>query len=502
MNLSPDPRQLKTKVTLSIINAPESGFFSGEYTATTASKSQDNLNVLNYDFEPSYTYENGDTEPKYSGKLRVLSSLQNARIPEVNTAISASSCTFAYGAIAPGEVDPILDRLKGPTASEGYSPVFVDKAVQGTVNSPSDNSEQNVPKIPFSDKGNVLTTYNIWHLVNGKNEAIKYIGPNNSNANSGTLRTIKDKVYGAQVEVSSIRATTSIKRVFPTAYDAVYQNGAQIYNPDGSSPEPILARGNNGNNGFHINFSASNMDPDSSFIKIQVQPQTANTDYINNFYIEFKIDSKPVLGIYDPYTKKYLSQIDLIAPIFDKNTMNSYDVYVHFVGPNLLIGFSPDITKWNTVINFSGREVFCPPETDVIINLSNTNIKFRYSAIIFNNYNVNQPVNKRKNYITAEFRYSLKKIPANRLPSFLNVVKKSFEDASYRINNNPRNTGFNDKPSTANPVINPIDKNISYFADLRLKGNQFLNITEYHSPNYTSADPDKQTVLFKLTYGY
>jgi hypothetical protein len=36
MNFSPDPSQLKTKVTLSILNAPESGFFSGEYTATTA----------------------------------------------------------------------------------------------------------------------------------------------------------------------------------------------------------------------------------------------------------------------------------------------------------------------------------------------------------------------------------------------------------------------------------------------------------------------------------
>ena len=120
MNLSPDPRQLKTKVTLSIMNAPESGFFSGEYSASFATKSQDNLNVLNYDFEPTYTYENGTTESKYSSRLKVLSSLQNARIPEVNTAISASSCTFAFGAIAPGEVDPVLDRLKGPT--QGYDP--------------------------------------------------------------------------------------------------------------------------------------------------------------------------------------------------------------------------------------------------------------------------------------------------------------------------------------------------------------------------------------------
>jgi hypothetical protein len=85
-----------------------------------------------------------------------------------------------------------------------------------------------------------------------------------------------------------------------------------------------------------------------------------------------------------------------VAPVLDKNNMNSYDLYVHFVGPNLLVGFSPDITRWNTVINFSGREFYCPPETDVFISLSNTNLKFRYSAIIFNNFNNNQPVNRKK----------------------------------------------------------------------------------------------------------
>ena len=500
MNLSPDPRQLKTKVTLSILNAPESGFFSGEYTASTATKSQDNLNVLNYDFEPTYTYENGETEPKYSKRLKVLSSLQNARIPEVNTAISASSCTFAYGAIVPGEVDPIINLLKGPT--ENYKPVFKDNLTQAPVTVPADTSQQKVPKIPFSGKvGNVLTTYNIWNLVDGKTDAYKYIGPYNSSANSGTLRTVKDQVYGSQVEVTSDRTTTLIERIFPTALDAVYQEGAQIYNPDGSPPEAIKARGENGNNGFHINFSASKMDPDSSSIQIFVKPQEPNDDFINDFYIEFRINSKPVLYIYDPYYKKYLIQTDIIAPIFDSNTKDSYDVFVHFAGPNLLIGFSPDISKWNTVINFSGREVFCPPQTYVFMNLSNTNVKFRYSAIIFNNFNENQPVNKRKNYITAEFRYSLNKIPKSRLAAFLDVVKNSFEASSYRINNNPRNTGFNDNPSITNPTVNPIDKNISYFADLRLKGNQFEKITEYHSPNNTSADPDKQTVLFKLTYG-
>lgn len=490
MNLSPDPRQLKTKVTLSIMNAPESGFFSGEYTAATATKSQDNLNVLNYDFEPTYTYANGTTESKYSSRLKVLSSLQNARIPEINTAISASSCTFAFGAIVPGEVDPVLNRIKGPSTE--YSPVFIDNPTQGSVSSQSENFSdlsQHVPKIPFTNNGNILTTYNIWHLIDGANEAYKYIGPAVSGVNTGTLRTVKDPVNGAQVEVTSERTNTTIKRIFPTAYDAVYQNEAVIYNPDGTS-EPIKARGIYGNNGFHINFSASNMQQNSSAIKISVNPQIANNNFINDFFIEFKIDSKPVLKIYDPFSQAYIVQTDLIAPVLDKTNMNSYDVYVHFVGPNLLIGFSPDITRWNTIISFSGREVFCPPQTNVYISLSNTNLKFRYSAIIFNNFNNNQPRSFTKNYLTAEFKYSKKKI--SNIPTFLKKVYESFEASSYRINESAQNTGYND--------TNPKDKNISYFADLRLKDSQFKQITEFTSPSVTSADTDRQTLYFKLSF--
>ena len=501
MNLSPDPRQLKTKVTLSILNAPESGFFSGEYTSSTATKSQDNLNVLNYDFNPYYTYKDGTTEPKYSRRLKVLSSLQNARIPEINTAISASSCTFAFGAIVPGEVDPVLNKLKGP--SEGYNPNFVDSPTQGSVQPQAENFydlSQHVPRIPFVDNDNassvpVLTTYNIWQVVDSSRDAYKYIGPAISGANTGTLRTVKDPAYGAQIEVTSEKTNTFIKRIFPTSYDAVYYPGATIYNPDGTS-EPIKARGFNGNNGFHINFSVSNMQINSSAFRIAVMPQIINDKFINDFYIEFKIDSKPVLKIYDPNIKDYITQTDLIAPVLDKNNMNSYDVYVHFVGPNMLLGFSPDITRWNTIINFSNREIFCPPDTEVSISLSNTNIKFRYSALIFNNFNNDQPANLRKNYIVAEIKYSQKKInPDNKndkLLEFLNVIKESFELSSYRINASPQNTGYN--------TTNPIDKNISYFADLRLIGNQFEDITIFKEPMSSSADPDKKTVLFKLFY--
>lgn len=491
MNLSPDPRQLKSKVTLSIMNAPESGFFSGDYTANSTTKGLDNLSVLNYDFNSVYEYEDNTFEPKYSSRLQVVSSLQNARIPEVNTAVSASSCTFAFGGIAPLEVDPILDRLRGPD----YKVTFLDNPIQGTVSTPNENYTDlslHVPRIPFNKVGNVLTTYNIWNLAAAPapSSAYKYIGPISQDANTGTLRTVKDPTYGSQVEVTSYNTETSIYRIFPTSFDAVYQDGAILFNPDGTK-ESIGARGVNGGNSFHINLSATNLQTEKSSIRITVQPPSPNsTDYINVFRIELQLDKKPVVKIFNPDTNDFITQSDLSGPVFDKNNCSSFDIYVHFVGPNLMIGFTPDITRWNTIIGFSGREVFCPANTYVFMGISNVNVKFRYSALIFNNFNNNQPVGSRKNYMVGEFRYSKAKIKSPE--ALLTSTKKSFEAASYRKNDNPQSNGFN--------VLNPKDKNISYFPDLRLSGPQFVSPIPWKYAKYQGADLDKKTLYFKMIY--
>jgi hypothetical protein len=494
MNLSPDPRQLKTRVTLSVMNAPESGFFSGDYTAASATKGLDNLNVLNYDFNSVYEYEDGTSEPKYSSRLQTISALQNARIPEVNTTISASSCTFALGGIVPGETDPIIDRLRGPD----YVVNFIDNPNQGSVSSPGENYTDlnlHVPKIPFTKEGNVLTTYNIWNIINGTTDAYKYIGPKTSSSNTGTLRTVKDPTYGSQVEVTSYNTETSIIRIFPTSQDAVYQDGAEVYNPDGTK-EKILARGNYGNNSFHINLSATNLQTDKSSIRIVLEPPLPySKDYINHFKIILQLDKKPTIQIFDPDTLEYITQSDISGPVFDKNNCTSFDIYVHFVGPNLLIGFTPDISRWNAIIGFAGREVFCPDNSFVMMGISNANVKFRYSALIFNNFNNNQPAGFRKNYMVGEFKYSKSKIPD--AAKLLNETKKSFDKASYRINDNPRSNGYN--------LLNPKDKNISYFADLRLRSDypqysQFVSPLPYKFSRFKSADTDKVTLYFKMTY--
>ena len=495
MNLIPDPRQLVSSIKLSVMNAPESGFFTGDYTATTQTKNLDNLNVLNYDFEPNIPLPNGQAEPKYSTRLQILSSLQNSRVPEVNTAVSASSCTFAFGGIVPNETHPNFNKLKGPS----YTVNFIDDPSTSAINRTpalTPNSSIHVPKIPFSNNGNVLTTYNIWNVVGStSSDAIKFIGPKTSGNATGTLKTINDPNGGASVEISSIDKLTTVERIFNTSFDAVYQDGAEVHNPDGTR-EAIKARGTNGGNGFHLNFSASNMETDTSLVTVYLEPSTRDDRYINRFAIDFKLNKRPVIKIYNPSQGIYQIQSDIIAPVFDKNTMNSYDIFVHFVGPSVMFGFTPDISRWNTIVP-SSTEVYCPADTKIYIQTSNVNLRFRYSAIIFNNFNNNQTSNK-KNHIIAQF-VCPEKLATNNL--LMAKIFEQFEKASYRINLSPGSTGFNDNNPNNTDDYNPLNKNISYFKDHRLSGNQFIYNFLYTSPRNNRETKSRRFVfVFKLIY--
>ena len=486
MNLLPDSRQLVSTIKLSLINAPESGFFTGEYSATSQAKPAENTNVLNYDFEPLYTNPQGVVEKKFSAKLQKINAFQNGRIPEVNTSVSASSCTFAFGGIAPNEVHPNFNKLKGPA----YNVEFVDDPkVTSVKKTKKINSSKtlHLPQIPFSDKGNVLTTYNIWNIIDGGIRAIKYIGPYLQKTNSGTLKTINDPNGGSSVEVSSVDQITTIERIFTTSYDAVYQTGARIFNPDGTDL-PIQARGDYGGNGFHINFSASNVNQSDSTFSVLFRPTVADNRYYNDIIIDFKIDKKPVIRVYDPSILDYKVITSPEGPVFDKNNMQSYDIFVHFVGPVLLIGFTADVAKWNAIVPSDSRECWCPPNTKVFLRVSNLNLKFRYSAIIFNNFNNDQDV-ITSNQIISQFI-----LPENLAKiSTLLAINNSFENASYRINSTPGNTGFNN--------INPLDKNISYLADNRLSGPQFnTQFIETKQRNLKEKNSPRFDYVFKLLY--
>jgi len=74
-----------------------------------------------------------------------------------------------------------------------------------------------------------------------------------------------------------------------------------------------------------------------------------------------------------------------VGPVFD-NKVSSFDLFVHFLGPNMLVGFTSDTQTWNTIIPSQGKQIWCPPDTEITIYASDCNVKFRYSALIFNNF--------------------------------------------------------------------------------------------------------------------
>jgi hypothetical protein len=258
MNISQDKRVLNARCTLQIMQNPNASGHTGEYSATENVAASENIAPINEKITSSSA--NGQ---KFSKNLRALNALKSGKIPVVNTAPSASSCTFAYGGLVPGETHPVFTLLKGP--SESYNPEFEGTVEQSTITalrSSVANAQEGVPFIPFSGTtGKTLTSYNIWY-IDTADKCVKYKGPNRKDK-PGSINTINDPAGGCCIEASSIGQKTLIKRFFPTSKDAVYDQAAKLILPD-SRQIDMKTTGAQGGNSFHINLSLSNMKTESS----------------------------------------------------------------------------------------------------------------------------------------------------------------------------------------------------------------------------------------------
>lgn len=460
MNGFPDNRELRARCTLSVMNAGQNGsFFSGDYSATGAVRPAENTEVANSSFDTVYNIK-GANYKKYSSRLKNLNSLSNAKIPEVNSAPSASSATFAFGGIVPGEAHPTFNKLVGPS----YAVNFLEEPKKNTINEPQENYVSkiyNTPKIPFKGTdGKQLTTYNVW-TIEGSSQAVKYYGPK-ATGNSPSIRTVQETELGPCVEVSSKNADTLVKRLFPISKDAVYDQQATIINPNNSS-QIINATGANGNCSFHVNLSFSDLSNDKASVVLRFGPPSPNYNYINTFEVELKINKKPILRFLDPAVGSIVDYQELVAAVIDSNT-TSYDIFVHFVGPIMLLGFNADPAQWNTIVPFgdsntgsSGKEILCPPDTGISLYVSNAVIKFRYSALIFNNFvNDTQSSATFSNYVVA----SLTATGNNNLN--VPFIFQYFLNSGHRFSQNG-GIGFNNN--------HPQDKNVSFYSDLRIPQN-------------------------------
>jgi hypothetical protein len=430
--LGQDYRELKTVVQLQIMYAPLGASYGGYYSSTTQAQDPQNLNTVNKNNEtnnPTINI-NGTNYQRLSPKIQLLQSFKNAHTLSVNTSNNASSCTFAFGGIVPGEVHPIYNLLAGP--STNYSPVFDPNDNPKTLSSAPNNTSNNsgirlndIPVIPFStgtqfSSGKILTTYNIWQISNGTTSAVKYEGPKIL-GNQPSIKTIKDPNNGSSVEVSCLNASARVTRIFPVSKDAIYGQSALMFYPftdaTGNITYPksrvVQAKSDQPNSGFYMRVVPSDMSDVKANFQINLFGNALDSKkYINGLQIFFKNNAKPEVKYTTPVGEKKVLQLN--APEFRSGNNSSYEIFVHFAGPNLLIGFDSDIKNWNTIApqqsNSSNDvyECYFDSTTSISMDVANCNVKFSYSAICFNNFNSEyfdtNAENSDKSNILVEFR--------------------------------------------------------------------------------------------------
>lgn len=344
-----------------------------------------------------------------------------------------------YNSQYPNYVGAGITNLKKPFNNSGFKRVqdlepfipFISFDVQNLDDAKKNNINPFFPILKWVESQLYGTTYNIWNIgsvndVNTSNkfytnDATKYDGPipsiGSTVAPNPYIKTIRDGLNGSYLRVESVNngRTGMIKRIFPVSKDYLYEEPFILYPTRLSSPNPVNgsyidykdgiwfdlvdAKGSD-NCGFYIKISdSSTRGPDSSILFIlEDENKSKQINKINYLSIELKNNQKPIITTrYNIDSTKYseskYSQVQ--SPVF--NDTSDFEIFVHFAGPSLLVGFESDSTKWNViqpeeVQNTKTNKVeniefhFRKESTFIKAIVTNVAFTMKYSAIMFNNY--------------------------------------------------------------------------------------------------------------------
>jgi len=121
----------------------------------------------------------------------------------------------------------------------------------------------------------VLTTYNIWALVDSKGNLIttdssKYRGQITNPANGEPdIQHLSDSNGESIIQVNSTATESTVKRIFPLSKDVIYDNDSTLYAVKNSTdangnktstivPQKVTEKGGE-NNSFHLTINSSFM---------------------------------------------------------------------------------------------------------------------------------------------------------------------------------------------------------------------------------------------------
>jgi hypothetical protein len=443
--MSTEPKEYKVKCLLGAIYAPDIGFISEFAARSRVSKDPANLIPQTYYLRNNYSTETAEN-PSISQRLKPVLQNSGGLIPAPNPYIGAPLSTFVFGALAPDEPHPQLDNIMGPSKTKAfefekgifyqYNPVFdggeADFGGTGRDgnDAPDFEDESNFgptpsflfqgaqyPSIPSTKAPpfNVeqkRPTYNIWQHVNISNNttSLKYrknFGPIYPDGYSGgTIRQSISVDGDAYIVVTSQNTVTQLERIFPIAADLAYEEDTKIYYPKAGeteiAPKTIKARGSD-NCGFQIHFKhaeiAKMSNPKSGNIDGGIKIQFGAKEYpqdgqfIQNFQINLTPGQTPQLHYYHP-AKQAWETFPLNGPSFGSG---EFKIFVHYAGPNMLIGFDENVESWNAFVPLDSTDdgetsvkkpyyARQPVNSKINITFSNITASFKYGPIAFNNY--------------------------------------------------------------------------------------------------------------------
>ena len=416
-------RELVIKAKLYVLYNETPPVAAGYYSDNFYTRDVDNLNPINRNTQQDNFETLGGKKYNLTPSFfSAITPMNNGHIPPVNIQIGAPRCTFTYGSIEPDIAHPVFNLLKGPI--EQYSPNFIGNGLpyNEIPKNPVQNPDLKIPYMPFST-GNafgaskVLTTYNIWALVDEKGnllktDSIKYKGQISTANNEPSLSTISDSTGAASILLQSPTGKSIMKRIFPLSKDVVYDNDSTLYatkpvkDANGITSSTIIQqkvteRGGE-NNSFHLSLKPSfltvNQNGKESSIIITVG--YASKKY-NNVAYQFELREQSQLETYliTSGGQKLKQTFNNKAPIVSSNSNNnnsSIEIFMHFLKDISFLGFNSNPNSWDSIAPISQKKNldsaknkfihFLPADATITIQCNYASCEVQYGALAFNNF--------------------------------------------------------------------------------------------------------------------
>ena len=419
-----EPKQLNIKCTLGALKLSKQGSLD---SIVARHRMPENNQASTF----SANYES-KVNSNYSKNFKTLTKGAGGAMPRLNLTIGAPMATFVEGSILPDKVHPVYNLLKGASKSDfnGAISYTIPDDIEGItlntgtgLNSPSGYSSVTdyfnlgnsgyipLKKQEISSESIEKSTWNIWKQFTN-DDLNKKIVPGLGVVNYESLGVPHvETAVGPSIPSIIVNAANSIsllERIFPLSDDLVYK-GPQIYfsKPGSNSLISKTVKAKGGYNcGFWIRFSnltdfsfyksGSNTSKSSLRLAFGNFGTKSYGDKITQFFLIIN-ENATILRYTNPVTKQYDSLNLNNKAIINNGTL---DVFIHFAGPNMYVGFDKEVSSWNVFepqsIGTDESKVYEPfidHHAIVQVLIENFNCSFTYSPICFDSYDADSILN-------------------------------------------------------------------------------------------------------------